>query len=142
MDAINKGAAKKPFLGSKVSGVEGFENLDGVGALGAAAVATLLVNAGVVLAAFAPILKMIDKNKGVKDGESTDDLLKEADAAGADLTIPDGEVSDPDPGSDKAKKKSDGSGFSLSSIDFKDPLTIGLMLVGGYLGAKALKIIK
>lgn len=143
MDAINKGAAKKPFLGSKISGVAGLEHLDGIGVVGAATVATLLVSAATVIAAFAPILKMVDKNKGTKDGESTDDLLKETESAGGDLTIPDGEVSDPDPGSAKGKNKpTNKGGFSLDSIDFKDPLTIGIMLAGGYFGAKALKIIK
>jgi len=145
MDAINKGAAKKPFLGSKISGVDGLEHLNGIGVVGAATVSTLLVSAAAVLAAFAPILKMVDKNKGTKDGESTDDLLKETESAGGDLEIPDGEVADPDPGSTKGKNKSGssaGSGFSLDSIDFKDPLTIGVILAGTYFGAKALKIIK
>jgi len=146
MDAINKGAAKKPFLGSKISGVEGLEHLNGIGVVGAATVSTLLVSAAAVLAAFAPILKMVDKNKGTKDGESTDEILEETEKAGGNVEIPDGEVADPDPGSAKGKNKSsggaDGGGFSLDSIDFKDPLTIGVILAGTYFGAKALKIIK
>ena len=148
MDAINKGAAKKPFLGSKISGVDGLEHLEGIGVVGAATVTTLLVSAAAVIAAFAPILKMVDKNKGTKDGESTDDLLNETEGAGGDLSIPDGEVGDPEPGSKKSLEAGgkndtgDGGGFSLDSIDFKDPLTIGVMLAGGYLAAKALKLIK
>jgi len=143
MDAINKGAAKKPFLGSKISGVDGLENMDGIGVVGAATVSTLLVSAAAVLAAFAPILKMVDKNKGTKGGESTDEILKETENAGGELEIPDGEVGDPDPGSSKAKNPDgSGSGFSLDSIDFKSPVTWVISAGGLYLGAKALKIIK
>lgn len=150
MEAINKGGAKKPFLGSKISGVdgvEGLENMEGIGVVGAATVTTLLVSAAAVLAAFAPILKMVDKNKGTKDGESTDALLYEAESAGGDVSIPDGEVGDPDPGSEKSKSGSgsdsgSGFGFSLDSIDMKSPVVWGLGLGAAYLGAKALKIIK
>lgn len=147
MNAINKGAAKKPFLGEKISGVEGLENLEGIGVVGAATVATLLVSAATVIAAFAPILKMVDKNKGTKSGESTDDLLKETEEAGGDLEVPEGELDpdDADPGSKKSEekkksKKSDGGGFSLDSIDFSDPVTLGITAAGVYFGGKALKI--
>lgn len=147
MSAINKGAAKKPFLGEKVSAVEGLENLEGIGVVGAATVATLLVSAATVIAAFAPILKMVDKNKGTKGGESTESILEETEKAGGDLELPDGQLDpdDADPGSKKATekknaKKSDGSGFNLDQIDFSNPLTLGLTAAGVYLGGKALKV--
>jgi len=144
--AINKGAAKKPFLGSKVSEVEGLEHLEGIGVVGAASVATLLVSAAGVLAAFAPILKMVEKNKNLKSGASTDEILKETEEEGGDTSIPEGELDpdDADPGSSKSEKKksksSSGGGFSLDSIDFSDPITLALIFGGGYLGGKALKI--
>lgn len=123
--AIAKGHAKKPFLGERVN-----VSVEGIGELvTAATIASLLTSAAGILAAFAPILKMVDKNKKAKDGDlaedeqNTDDIISEAKESGGDVTIPDGEVSDPESGSGKDKPKKGGSGLDLD-IDLKDPKTL------------------
>lgn len=127
--AVVIGSRKKPFLGAKAE----FKNVEGIGSV--VAVGTLLASAAGILAALAPVFKMIDKNKGAKEGESTEDILEEAEKNGGVLEIPEGEVSDPEQGSGKNPN-------FASTFDFKKPTN--LLLIGGgvYILAKSLKIIK
>ena len=128
-NAVLLGSKKKPFLGAKAE----YKTVNGIGSV--VAVGTLLASAAAVLAALAPVFKMIDKNKGTKDGESTDVILNEAEKNGGILEIPEGEVSDPEQGSGK-------TATFASTFDFKKPTN--LLLIGGgvYILAKSLKIIK
>ena len=129
--AVAVGSKKKAFLGEKAS----VQTTEGIGEpVTLVTVGTLLASAGAVIAAFAPILKMIDKNKGTKGGESTEEILKETEEAGGDLTIPDGEVSDGEAGSGKESKK---GGLGLD-IDFTSPTTL---LVGAGLAFGAYKVL-
>lgn len=127
--AVLLGSKKSPFLGAKAE----YKTVDGIGSV--VAVGTLLASAATVLAALAPVFKMIDKNKGAKDGESTEEILKETEKNGGILEIPEGEVSDPEEGSGKKPT-------FTSSFDLKKPAN--LLLIGGgvYILAKSLKIIK
>ena len=129
--AVAIGQKKKPFLGSKAQ-----TSVEGVGAVTIVAVSTLLASAGAILAAFAPILKMVEKNKGTQDGEAaTDDLLEEAKSAGGDTSIPEGQVSDPEEGSGKKPTK---GGFDFD-FDLKDPK---VLLGGAALAFAAYKFLK
>lgn len=138
-NAIAKGHAKKPFLGERVK-----VSVEGIGEpVTAATIAVLLTSAAGILAAFAPILKMVDRNKKAKDGDaatdeqSTEDILNEAKDSGGDVSVPDGELKDPEDGSGQGTKKS--SGIFDFDIDLKSPKTL---LIAAVIGLGLYKTLK
>ena len=120
-DAINKGKDNKPFLGEKP--------VNGIGVVGAAAVAAALTAAAPVIAAVGATLKSIgitgDKTEG-----TTDDILKDS---GADKLDADVSASDSDKG---------GGGFMDTIKNLPTPVKIGGGALVAYGAAKAFKIIK
>lgn len=135
---IAKGAKKKPFLGERVNGIGDIQDLRdaGVGVVATASISAMLVAAAAVLAAFKPLFKKHDAEAGAEPGTSTDEIFNEAKDGGADFTIPEGKVGDGEPGSGSEPAE------GLLGLDFSNPKVMLGTAVIGYIGLKALKIIK
>jgi hypothetical protein len=116
---IANGAKRKAFLGSNIKDVKGLEN---IGVVDIAAITALLASAAPIIAALAPILKLIGSNKDKKEIE---DLEKETTDAGGKLDIPNGEVGDPEPGSGKTAPRGGGGGGGLDMLKDNLPLIAG-----------------